>query len=87
MQSVYDKQGIKMGKKMAWLLKKRKNVIKNFMNQAVNYIVKFCLANRIGNIVIGELKEIKNGMNMGKINNQNFQYILRFVQTEAKGKV
>ena len=40
LQSVYDKQGIKMGKKMAWLLRKRKNVINNFMNQAVNYIVK-----------------------------------------------
>jgi len=59
LQSIYDKQGIKMGKKMAWLLRKRKNVINNFMNQVVNYIVKYCLANRIGNIIIGELKEIK----------------------------
>jgi len=75
LQSVYDKQWIKMGKKMAWLLRKRKNVINNFMNQTVNYIVKYCLVNRIGNIVIGELKEIKHNMNMGKINNQNFQYI------------
>jgi len=75
LQSIYDKQGIKMGKKMAQLLKKRKNVVNNFMNQAVNYIVKYCLASRIGNIVIGELKEIKNGMNMGRKNNQNFQYI------------
>jgi len=75
LQSVYDKQSIKMGKKMAWLLRKRKNVTNNFMNQAVNYIVKFCLANRIGNIVIGELKEIKQNMNLGHINNQNFQYI------------
>jgi len=60
---------------MAWLLRKRKNVINNFMNQAVNYIVKYCLANRIGNIVIGELRDIKNGINLGRINNQNFQYI------------
>jgi len=75
LQSVYDKQGIKMGRKMAWLLKKRKNVVNNFMNQAVNYIIKFCLANGIGNIVIGELKEIKQNMNIGKKNNQNFQYI------------
>ena len=64
-----------MGKKMAWLLRKRKNVINNFMNQAVNYIVKYCLANRIGNIVIGELKKIKQNMKLGKKNNQNFQYI------------
>ena len=75
LQSIYDKQGIKMGRKMAWLLRKRKNVVNNFMNQVVNYIVKFCLANHIGNIVIGEIKNIKNGMNLGKKNNQNFQYI------------
>jgi len=75
LQSVYSKQGIKMGKKMAWLLRKRKNVVNNFMNQAVNYVVKYCLKNRIGNIAIGELKEIKNGMSLGHINNQNFQYV------------
>ena len=75
LQSIYNKQGIKMGKKMAWLLRKRKNVINNFMNQAMNYIVKYCLANRIGNIVIRELKEIKQNMKLSKKNNQNFQYI------------
>ena len=53
LQSVYDKQGIKMGKKMAWLLRKRRNFVNDFVNQAVNYIVKYCLANRIGNSVIG----------------------------------
>ena len=56
-----------MDEKMAWLLRKRKNVINNFMNQAVSCIVKLCLANRIGNIVIGELKEIKNGINLVRI--------------------
>jgi len=75
LQSVYSKQGIKIGKKLAWLLRKRKNIITNFMNQAVNCIIKYCLSKRIGNIVIGELKEIKNGMNIGRKNNQNFQYI------------
>lgn len=44
------------------------------MNQAVNYIVKFCLANN-GNILTGELKDIKQNMNISRINNQNFQYI------------
>ena len=75
LQSVYDKQGIKMGRKMAWLLRRRKNIVNNFMNQAVNYIVKFCLAHKIGNIVVGELKNIKQHLNLGKINNQNFQHI------------
>ncbi|WP_287196852.1 transposase, partial [Thermococcus sp.] len=51
LQSQYDRQGIKFGKKMALLLRKRKNVMNNFMNQAVNYIIKYCLENKIGNIV------------------------------------
>ena len=75
LQSVYDKQSIKMGKKMAWLLRKRRNFVNNFLNQAVNYIIKYCLAHKIGNIVVGELKEIKQNLDLGKVNNQNIQYI------------
>jgi len=75
LQSQYDGQNIKFGKKMAWLLKRRKNVINDFMNKAISYIVRYCLENRIGNIVIGELKGIKQNGNLGKRNNQNFQYI------------
>ncbi len=75
LQSQYDRQGIKFGKKMAWLLRKRKNVMNNFMNQAVNYIIKYCLENKIGNIVIGELEEAKQRVFLGKVNNQNFQFI------------
>nr|WP_228359827.1 RNA-guided endonuclease TnpB family protein [Thermococcus sibiricus] len=60
---------------MALLLRKRKNVMNNFMNQAVNYIIKYCLENKIGNIVIGELKEAKQRVFLGKVNNQNFQFI------------
>lgn len=42
------------------------------MNQAVNQIVKHCLANKIGNMVVGEPKEIKQNIKLGKKNNQNF---------------
>jgi len=59
LQSQYDRQGVKFGKKMARLLRKRRSVMNNFMNQAVNYIIKYCLENKIGSIVIGELKEAK----------------------------
>ena len=47
----------------------------NFMNQVANYIIKYCLKNKIGNIVIGELEEAKQRVSLGKVNNQNFQYI------------
>ncbi|WP_143592345.1 RNA-guided endonuclease InsQ/TnpB family protein, partial [Thermococcus litoralis] len=75
LQSQYGKQGIKFGKKMAWLLKKRKNVVNDFMNKAVSYIVNYCLENGIGNIVIGELKGVKQNTDLGRRNNQNFHYI------------
>jgi len=75
LQSQYDRQGVKFGKKMAHLLGKRRNVVNDFMNKAVSYIVNYCLENGIGNNVIGELKGIKQNGNLGKRNNQNFQYI------------
>ncbi len=73
LQSIYDKQGIKRGKKMGVLLRKRRNFINNFVNQATNHIVKYCLKNKIGNIVIGEMKEIKHNIDLGKRNDQNIQ--------------
>ncbi|AFN05032.1 hypothetical protein PFC_10565 [Pyrococcus furiosus COM1] len=75
LQSQYDKQGVKFGKRMVWLLKKRKNVVNDFMNKAVSYIVNYCLENGIGNVVIGELKGVKQNTDLGRRNNQNFHYI------------
>jgi len=72
-QSIYDKQGIKFGKKMAWLLKKKKNITENFTHQASAWIIKHCIENKIGNIVIGEMKHIKQKINLGDKNNQNIQ--------------
>lgn len=75
LQSIYDKQDVKFGKKMAKLLYNRKNKMKNFMAQNVNYIVTHCIKHQIGNIIIGELKNIKQNGKLCKKNNQNFQSI------------
>lgn len=76
LQSIKDKQGIKkITNKQIRLLIKRSNKITEFMNRTVNYLVKHCLKNNIGNILIGELKEIKQEINIGKKNNQNFVQI------------
>ena len=75
LQAIYDKQKLSHGKKMGWLLRTRKGVIGNYMAQAVNYIINHCLKNKIGNIVIGELKDIKQNINIGRKNNQHFGYI------------
>ena len=75
LQTVYAKQGVKFGKKLAILLKKRQQVVGNFMAQAVHRIIQECLTLKIGTLVIGELKAIKYHLNLGKKTNQHFQYI------------
>lgn len=74
LQSVYEVNKVKdkNTNKFIKLSEKRKNVINNYFNQTTNKIVKYCLANEIGNIVIGDFKGIKQEINIGKKNNQNF---------------
>ena len=45
------------------------------MNQASSLIIKYCIQNKIATIVMGYNKEWKQNSNMGKRNNQKFQYI------------
>ena len=47
-------------------------MINNYFNQTVNKVIKYCINNEIGNIIIGDFKGIKQEINTGKINNQNF---------------
>jgi IS605 OrfB family transposase len=74
LQSEYERNKIKdkNTKKFIKLSEKRKNVINNYFNQTVNKLIKYCLTNNIGNVVIGDFKEIKKEINTGKVNNQNF---------------
>lgn len=74
LQSAYEKNNLKdkTTKKIIKLSEKRKNVINNYFNQTVNKIVKHCIKNNIGNVVIGDFKGIKQEINTGKVNNQNF---------------
>ena len=78
LQSIYKKQGIEDGNKMRHLCIKRKNVIDNYMNQAVSYIIKHCLKNGIGTIIFGN-GPIKIKSDLVDFNNkiitQNFNYI------------
>jgi len=72
LQSIYSKQGIKCGRKLAQISLKRQHIIDNFLNQAVSLIIKHCLNNQIGTVVIGEMKGIKHKIDLGVVNNQNF---------------
>ncbi len=72
LQSIYSKQGIKCGRKLALVSHKRQHIIDNFLNQAVSLIIKHCLNNQIGAVVVGRMKGIKQGIEIGRVNNQNF---------------
>jgi IS605 OrfB family transposase len=72
LQSVYSKQGIKYGKKLAQISLKRQHIIDNFLNQAASFIIKHCVNNQIGTVVVGGMKGIKQEINLGVVNNQNF---------------
>jgi len=75
-QSKINKE--KIVKRTRWLKtldKKRYWFINNYLNQSVNKIVKYCIENKIGTVVIGENKEWKQEIHLGKRNNQNFVQI------------
>ncbi|MFX0095526.1 MAG: RNA-guided endonuclease InsQ/TnpB family protein [Candidatus Hodarchaeota archaeon] len=74
-QAIYDRQGIQMGVQLAWLLRKRSQFLRNYMAQAVSYLVKYCLKHQLRTLVIGELKGIKQHLNLGRQSNQHFHYI------------
>lgn len=78
---VYDKEnGEKVTKKIQnkWsknlgiLTEKRNNKIEDFIHKISKYIINYCISNNIGNIVIGNNKQWKAELNLGKRNNQNF---------------
>jgi putative transposase len=74
LQSIYSQNDIKhkQTNKLIKLTENRKNYINNYLNQSVNKIVKYCLKSNIGTLVIGDFKDIKQEINLGKKNNQNF---------------
>jgi IS605 OrfB family transposase len=71
-QSILDRQNIKVSKKMLSLSRKRYNKINNYFNLAVKYITDYAISKNIGSVVIGDFSDIKQNVNIGKKNNQNF---------------
>ena len=57
---------------MSSVTNRRNNKIKDYMHKASSYIVNHLVSNRIGTLIIGEIKEWKQDTNMYKVNNQNF---------------
>ncbi|MBE9192137.1 transposase [Gloeocapsopsis crepidinum LEGE 06123] len=76
LQSLKDKQGIKsFTHKQARLYKWRNNCIRDYLNKAARIIINHCLFQQIGKLIIGYNPGIKQEINVGKSNNQNFVQI------------
>lgn len=74
LQSSYELNKVedKNTKRFIKLSEYRKNYINNYLNNTVSKLVNYCVNNDIGTLVIGDFKGIKQEINLGSKNNQNF---------------
>jgi len=75
LQSMYNSQGIKTGKKMKKLSSKRERKLHDFLHKVSKFVVDWCVEHDIGTIVIGYNPEWKQKVELGKQNNQTFVQI------------
>lgn len=76
LQSIKDLQGIKgLTNRQAGLLDKRNHQVSDYLNKSARYIVDWCEAHQVSKIVVGYNPDLKQSVNMGKRNNQNFTQI------------
>ena len=72
LMSIKDKQHLGWTQLLDDLTTNRNSLVNDYLHKAARFIVNYCLAHGIGNICVGELKHIKDGVNLGKKNNQSF---------------
>jgi len=58
--------------KLADITINRNSTITDYLHKTSCFIIDYCLHYKIGNICFGELKDIKDGIQLGKKTNQNF---------------
>ncbi|WP_322744603.1 transposase [[Phormidium] sp. LEGE 05292] len=76
LQSIKDKQNIKgITNQQVKLTAKRNNQVRDYLNKTALFIVNHCIANSIANLIIGYNPGIKQEINIGGRNNQNFVQI------------
>ena len=75
-QSKKDKQGIKpFTNRQAKLYQWRSNRVRDYLNKSARIIINHCVEHQIGKLVVGYNPGIKQEINIGKSNNQNFVQI------------
>lgn len=67
--------GRKTSVKIKKLTQKRSNKIEDYLHKSSRYIINHLVSNNINTLVVGNNKEWKQEINIGKVNNQNFVQI------------
>ena len=75
-KSILEKKNkVKVSKRIQALTEKRNNRVDDYLHKASRYIVNQLIVSGINTLVIGNNKEWKQDINIGKVNNQNFVQI------------
>jgi putative transposase len=76
LQSIKDKQGIeRLTERQARLLVNRNNQVRDYLNKTARLIIDHCIANKIERVIVGFNLGMKQEINIGSRNNQNFVQI------------
>jgi putative transposase len=70
--SVKDKQKIKWTVQLDDITSTRNSFVNDYLHKVSCFIIAYCVEHGIGTICFGELKHIKDNVQLGKRNNQNF---------------
>jgi len=70
--STKDKQKVKWTQLLETITTKRNAFVNDYLHKVARYLINYCLDQQIGNICIGKLKNIKDGIQLGRKNNQTF---------------
>ncbi|MCT7986756.1 transposase [Laspinema sp. A4] len=76
LQSIKDLQKIQgLTHRQASLLDRRNHQVQDFLNKSARQVVNWCIKRSISKIVVGYNPDLKQSVNLGKRNNQNFTQI------------
>ncbi|MBE9144495.1 RNA-guided endonuclease InsQ/TnpB family protein [Planktothrix mougeotii] len=76
LQSIKDLQKLEgITERQARITRNRNNKVRDYLNKAARLIINHCIGNRISKIVVGFNVGIKQEINIGSRNNQNFVQI------------
>ena len=74
LQSIKDKQhyGKKSTNRQKAIARDRNNKVNDYMNKAARKVINYCIANDIGNLIVGYNETFQRSSHIGNRNNQNF---------------